>query len=53
MVEFIHFLLMKCLKQHPTKKTSVAGLKILFAEPSDKMSDAFEFGSDKMYDNVQ
>ena len=29
------------------------GLKILFAEPSDKMSDAFEFGSDKMYDNVR
>ena len=31
----------------------VTGLKILFAEPSDKMSDAFEFGLDKMYDNVR
>ena len=29
------------------------GLKKIFAEPSDKMSDALEFGSDKMYDNVQ
>ena len=29
-----------------------AGLKILLEEPSDKTSDAFEFGSDKMYDNV-
>ena len=30
-----------------------SGLNIPFAEPSDKMSDAFEFGSDKMYDNVR
>ena len=34
-------------------KMSVTGLKICFAEPSDKMSDDFEFGSNKISDNVR
>ena len=44
---------LKILHKQTNKWVSLPGLKMCFAEASNKMSDDFQFESDKISDNVQ